>query len=117
MKKIITLIHAFLFIPFLKIHANEFNLIPGMPERQFSDLFWSIRNVASWLFAFLILASVIGVVISGYMFITSGGDSGKVASARQMLIYSLVGVLVGGFALALVSFVGGVSVPAPQAIL
>ncbi len=64
-----------------------------------------LLNIANWLFSLLLIAGVIGIVISGYMFITSGGDSGKVASARQMLIYSLVGVLVGSISRLLVQWV------------
>ena len=53
-------------------------------------------TISNWLFSFLLVAGVVGIVISGFNFVFSSGDTGKVASARQMLIYSLVGVLVGG---------------------
>ena len=64
----------------------------------------AIGNILWWLATFLITAAVIGVVIAGYIFVSSGGDTGKVSSARQMLIYSLVGAMVGSFSAGLVNW-------------
>jgi hypothetical protein len=51
------------------------------------------------------IASVFSMVISGFRMITSGGDGGKVASARTGVIYSLVGLVVAASAQIIVSFV------------
>jgi hypothetical protein len=84
---------------------------PPIPAgRTITGLWNAIRNLANWLFSFLAIVSVIGVVISAYMFVTSGGEPGKVASARQIMIYSLVGVMIGGFALVLVNFIAGLAI-------
>jgi hypothetical protein len=64
-----------------------------------------LKTIANWLFSFLVVVGVIGAVISGYMFVTSGGDPGKANSAGKMLIYSLVGVLIGSLGWVLVNFV------------
>lgn len=42
--------------------------------------------------------SVIMVIVGGYQYIFSGGDSQKAASARNTLIYSLIGVTIAIFA-------------------
>ncbi|MGZ6005342.1 MAG: hypothetical protein ACXWLH_04295 [Candidatus Saccharimonadales bacterium] len=39
-------------------------------------------------------AAVIVILVSGVRFITSGGDSGKVATARNGIIYALIGIVV-----------------------
>lgn len=51
------------------------------------------------------VVAVILVVISGFQFITSGGDPGKVASARSALIGALVGVVIVVAAQAILVFV------------
>ena len=74
-------------------------------SRNMLQLWNGLITLSNWLFSFLVVAGVIGVVVSGYMFVSSGGDANKAASARQMLLYSLVGVLVASFAWALITFV------------
>ncbi len=51
------------------------------------------------------IVAVIMIIVSGFRFMTSGGDSGKVASARNALIYALVGIAVVVLAQFLVHFV------------
>jgi uncharacterized membrane protein YuzA (DUF378 family) len=45
------------------------------------------------------------IVISAFRFITSGGDSNRVSSARSTLIYALIGVAVAALAQLLIHFV------------
>jgi hypothetical protein len=49
--------------------------------------------------------AVLMMIIGGFKFITSGGDSNKVASARNTIIYALVGLVVAALAQVLVHFV------------
>jgi len=51
------------------------------------------------------IVAIIMIIISGFKFMTSGGDSGKVASARNALIYALIGVAVVVLAQFMVHFV------------
>jgi hypothetical protein len=51
------------------------------------------------------IAAIIMVVISGFKYITSGGESSKVSSAKTTLIYALVGVAIAALAQILVRFV------------
>ena len=50
-------------------------------------------------------AAVIMILASGFKYITAGGDSAKVSSAKTTLIYALVGVAIAALAQALVHFV------------
>lgn len=58
-----------------------------------------------------IIALVVGVtavfviIIAGLRFITSGGDSAKASSARQAVIYALVGLVVAVLSKTIVTFV------------
>lgn len=51
------------------------------------------------------MAAVIAIILSGFKYITSGGDSSKVSSAKSALIYALVGFVVAALAQVLVNFV------------
>lgn len=51
------------------------------------------------------IAAVIMIVISGFQFITSAGDPQKVATARQTILYAVIGLIIAALAQALVSFV------------
>src|SRR5690606_31548371 len=49
--------------------------------------------------------AVIMIVVSGIFYIISGGDAGKVARAKNMLLYSIIGLVVAFIAFALVNWV------------
>lgn len=51
------------------------------------------------------IAAIIMILISGFKYITSAGDSGKVGSAKNTLIYALIGIAVAVSAQVLVRFV------------
>jgi len=48
--------------------------------------------------------AIIMIILSGYKYITSAGDAGKVASAKSTLIYALVGIAVVVLAHVIVTF-------------
>jgi hypothetical protein len=54
---------------------------------------------------FVGVAAVIVIIVSGLRFVTSSGDPSAVASARQALIYAIVGLVVAAAAQAIVSLV------------
>ena len=51
--------------------------------------------------------SVIMIIIGGLRYITSGGESSAVASAKNTILYSIVGLVVVIFAQTIVKFVVG----------
>lgn len=51
------------------------------------------------------IASVIMIVVGGFKYVTSGGDSGQATSARRTVMFAVVGVLVALFAQAIILFV------------
>ena len=51
------------------------------------------------------VVAVIMVILGGFKYITSGGDSGKVASAKSTLVYALIGLAVAALAQLIVHFV------------
>ncbi|HVA11403.1 MAG TPA: pilin [Candidatus Dormibacteraeota bacterium] len=51
------------------------------------------------------VAAVIAIILGGFKYITSGGDSGKVANAKSTLVYAIIGLVVAALAQLIVHFV------------
>jgi hypothetical protein len=69
-----------------------------------SGLFKTIVQILSILAG---VAAVIMIIVSGFRYITSGGDPQKVAGAKNALIYALVGLIIAALAQVIVHFVLG----------
>jgi hypothetical protein len=69
-----------------------------------------IKDIVNWVFWFLLVTAVIFIVMAGFMFVTAQGDPAKVNTARNFVLYALIGVAVGALSkglLALVSYITG----------
>lgn len=69
-----------------------------------SGVFKNITNVLLFLIGAI---SVIMLIVGGIRYTVSGGDSGAVTSAKNTILYALVGIVVALLAYALVNFVVG----------
>lgn len=69
---------------------------------QIEDTIETVINIISILVG---IAAVIMIIIAGFQYITSGGDSGKVSSAKNSIIYAIVGLVVVALAQSIVKFV------------
>lgn len=87
-----------LSVPFLGLAQDR-----TLPET--ADLVAVMKTIANWLFTILMAAAAISIVAAGFTFLSSGGDADKLATARNWVIYALVGVLVALLAQVLVNFV------------
>ena len=69
----------------------------------------SINNIITvFLNIFSVVIGIIAVVMimyGGFKYITAGGDSGNVTSAKQTIIYAIIGLIVVALAQFLVQFV------------
>jgi hypothetical protein len=69
----------------------------------------SLTNVVSATINILSLlvgiAAVIMIIVAGFRYVTSGGDSGKVSGAKDAIIYAVVGLIIAGFSQAIVRLV------------
>jgi hypothetical protein len=75
---------------------------------QQSDLFGNdgVFKIITNVLLFVIGAiSVIMLIIGGIRYVVSGGDSGAVTSAKNTILYAVVGIVVAILAYALVNFV------------
>jgi len=64
-----------------------------------------LKTVISIISYFIGVIAVIVLIIAGIQMITSGGNAQSVATARNSMIYALVGILVAVLAQVIVAFV------------
>jgi cytochrome bd-type quinol oxidase subunit 2 len=69
---------------------------------NFNNLLVKIVNIFS---AIVGVIAVIMIIVGGFRYITSGGDSNHVSSAKTTIIYALVGLVIVALAQLIVRFV------------
>ena len=69
-----------------------------------NGVFKTITNVLLYIIG---AVAVIMLIIGGIRYVTSGGDSGAVTSAKNTILYAVVGIVVAILAYAVVNFVIG----------
>jgi ABC-type Fe3+ transport system permease subunit len=70
--------------------------------KSLADLASSIINIISILLG---IVAVIMIIVGGFKYVTSNGDSNAITSARNTVIYALVGLIVAALAQFLVKYV------------
>lgn len=76
----------------------------GHGSSTISHLMTVVLNILSIVAGFI---AVVMVIVSGIKFMTAAGDASQISSARQSLIYALVGIIVVAFSQFIVHFVIG----------
>lgn len=64
-----------------------------------------ITGAVQIMIIFAGVASVIMIMVGGFKYITSNGDPSKVSSAKDTILYSVIGLVITIMAQAIVSFV------------
>lgn len=79
-------------------------------DDQQADLFGAdgiFRTITNVLLFLIGAVSVIMLIIGGIRYTISGGDSGQVTSAKNTILYAIIGIVVALLAFAIVNFVLG----------
>lgn len=69
------------------------------------DLAGLIGNVIRTLFLLVGIIAVIMIIVGGIRYITSNGDSSQVSSAKNTVLYAVIGLVIAISAFAIVNFV------------
>ncbi len=64
-----------------------------------------VRTAINILSVVVAITAVIMIVIGGLKYVTSGGDSARVNSARETILYAVIGLIIVALAQILVRFV------------
>jgi ABC-type sugar transport system permease subunit len=65
----------------------------------------TVQNAINVLSSLVGVVAVVMLIVGGFRYITSGGDSNRVASAKNTIIYALIGVVIAALAQIIVNFV------------
>lgn len=71
-------------------------------ESKVNSLITTIINIFSVVVG---IVAVLFIVYGGFRYITSGGDSGNVTSAKNTILYALIGLIIVALAQVIVKFV------------
>ena len=72
-----------------------------------TDMEGFIANIINILLFLIGALSVVMIIYGGIRYVISGGDSGQVTSAKNTIMYAVVGLVVAILAYAIVNFVVG----------
>lgn len=64
-----------------------------------------IANVVNILSILVGIAAVVMIIVGGFKYITSNGDTGNINSAKQTIVYAVIGLVIVAFAQFMVQFV------------
>lgn len=82
------------------LSATNANCTDGTSE--ISSLIASIINIFSLVVG---VVAVVMIIIGGFRYITSGGDSGNVSGAKNTILYALIGLVIVALSQIIVRFV------------
>lgn len=123
MKKIVSAAFSIAVISMTSLYlAPEVNAVEGVqngansargsdqPFDLFGDggTFATITNVLLFIIG---AVAVIMIVIGGMRYVLSGGDSNQITSAKNTILYAIIGIIVAVLAYAAVNFVIGSFAP------
>ncbi len=80
-----------LLVPALVGAAFELPGDTGLPSASIFDI---INAIMQWLLAAVGIVAVIGFAIAGILYLTSAGDETRMGTAKNAMIYSIIGIIV-----------------------
>lgn len=75
---------------------------PDGAEGNLMDIFTTIANILLFILG---AVAVIMLIIGGFRYVVSGGDSSAVEGAKNTILYAIIGIIVAFLAFAAVNFV------------
>lgn len=63
----------------------------GLPSGSITGI---ITNIMNWLLMMVGIVGVIGFAIAGILYLTAAGDEGRIETAKNAMMYSIIGVIV-----------------------
>ncbi|HOI97379.1 MAG TPA: hypothetical protein PLA19_02645 [Candidatus Pacearchaeota archaeon] len=114
-KKIVSLaLVSLMFVPLLALGQSDFMPTPsdqagkGLGDQyNFSDksLVEVVETIGSYVIGILVIVAVFYVLWAAYTFITAAGDTEKITSARNRIMYAGIGIIVALLARGIIALV------------
>lgn len=64
-----------------------------------------IRDIVNILSIIVGIVAVIMIIYGGFRYVTSSGDSGNITTAKNIIVYSIIGLIIAALAQVIVKFV------------
>jgi hypothetical protein len=81
---------------------NEAN---GGTQPKNSNLDDTIQTIVNVLSAAVGVVAVVMIIVAGFRYVTSGGDSNRVTSAKNTILYAIIGLVIAALAQVIARFV------------
>jgi len=120
MKKLLSIIVASvvaLMIGMVPVYAEEDiceKLDPSIPNYSVmceggdeGTLLETVKNVLNTVYLWIGIIAVVVIIIGGYKYTMSQGDAAKVKSAKDTIMYAVIGLIVALAAFAITNFILG----------
>lgn len=65
-----------------------------------------VRTVFRWIYTIILIIAIALGLYAAFLYLTSGGDAGKVKQASKYLIYAIIGLVVAVLAFSITRIVG-----------
>ncbi len=74
-------------------------------ENSANNLFDTVNKIINVVLGVIGIVAVVVIIVGGVSYLTSQGDAGKVAKAKNTILYGVVGMMVALLAFAVVNFI------------
>ena len=85
--------------------CTEFPSDPICDRGDETAMMTTVGNVLNAIYGILGVIAVVMIVISGVKYTTSQGDPGKVQSAKNTILYAIIGLVIALLAFAITNFI------------
>lgn len=86
----------------LDVTDGSCDVDPTDAQETVNDIIATVINIFSIVVG---VTAVIMIIVGGFQYITSGGDSGKVTTAKNTILFAIVGLVIVALAQIIVNFV------------
>ena len=86
-------------------YAADFSGCQGAGTAESRNLMGTLQIVINVILGVLAFVTVVMIILGGVNYSTSQGDSGKVAKAKNTILYGIIGLVIALLAFAIVNFV------------
>ncbi len=66
----------------------------GQGPQSGGDVLIIIKNITNWVFAVMMVVSVVFILMAAYEFVANGGEPAKIDEARKRLMWAAVGIAI-----------------------
>lgn len=91
------------FIAFAQPSLTDYSITDFSRIQSFGN------KLGSWMLGILLVLGVIFVIYAAFLYLTSGGDEGKVGKAKSFIIYAIIAIIVGVLAKTIIGLAQGLA--------